>query len=194
MSVSPEQAPEPARKESLAQSNGTPELEQQSASPFQQARGEERWQPLPQQSPRGPEQRRLVKQVSSVGYLCRQLPPYVQQPPIEAVIFGWGVNEDGQLVRAFSSLLFAALCCQMLCHQRVQQRRWLQWKPCWCDTSDMHEDTTATPLDANPIMICAAGAGLGHRRGRDGAQGCRGPAGHPLPRQGLPEGAAGESG
>ena len=38
-------------------------------------------------------------QVSSVGSLCRQLPPYVQQPPIEAVVFGWGVNEDGQLVR-----------------------------------------------------------------------------------------------
>ena len=89
-----------------------PDLEQQrsSSSPFQSARGEERWQPLPEQSPRDPEQRRLVKQVSSVGYLCRQLPPYVQQPPIEAVIFGWGVNEDGQLVRAFSPLAVLEMC------------------------------------------------------------------------------------
>ncbi len=44
-------------------------------------------------------QRRLLKQASSVGYLCRSLPHYVQKPPIEAVVFGWGVNEDGQLVR-----------------------------------------------------------------------------------------------
>ena len=44
-------------------------------------------------------QRRLLKQSSSVGYLCRSLPHYVQRPPIEAVVFGWGVNEDGQLVR-----------------------------------------------------------------------------------------------
>ena len=43
-------------------------------------------------------QRRLLKQASSVGYLCRALPHYVQKPPIEAVVFGWGVNEDGQLV------------------------------------------------------------------------------------------------
>lgn len=40
-----------------------------------------------------------MKQASSVGYLCRALPQYVQRPPIEAVVFGWGVNEDGQLVR-----------------------------------------------------------------------------------------------
>ena len=42
--------------------------------------------------------RSLLKQSSSVGYLCRSLPFYVQKPPIEAVVFGWGVNEDGQLV------------------------------------------------------------------------------------------------
>lgn len=45
-----------------------------------------------------PDQRRLLKQSSSVGFLCRSLPHYVQKPPIEAVVFGWGVNEDGQLV------------------------------------------------------------------------------------------------
>ena len=45
-----------------------------------------------------PEQRMLLKQSSSVGFLCRSLPQYVQKPPIEAVVFGWGVNEDGQLV------------------------------------------------------------------------------------------------
>ena len=44
--------------------------------------------------------RSLLKQSSSVGYLCRSLPFYVQKPPIEAVVFGWGVNEDGQLVSA----------------------------------------------------------------------------------------------
>ena len=31
------------------------------------------------------------------GSLCRGLPRYVRQPPIEAVVFAWGVNEDGQL-------------------------------------------------------------------------------------------------
>mmetsp|Transcript_13602 Transcript_13602/g.29116 ORF Transcript_13602/g.29116 Transcript_13602/m.29116 type:complete len:631 (-) Transcript_13602:438-2330(-) len=35
--------------------------------------------------------------VSPVGYLCNQLPRYVREPPIEAVVFAWGVNEDGQL-------------------------------------------------------------------------------------------------
>ncbi|CAL8461917.1 g1448 [Coccomyxa elongata] len=44
-----------------------------------------------------PEQQTLLKQSSSVGFLCRSLPLYVQEPPIEAVVFGWGVNEDGQL-------------------------------------------------------------------------------------------------
>ena len=33
-----------------------------------------------------------------VGSLCRNLPAYAQHPPIETVTFGWGVNEDGQLV------------------------------------------------------------------------------------------------
>eukprot|EP00798_Chlamydomonas_sp_ICE-L_P002659 gene2659-17125_t len=32
-----------------------------------------------------------------VGSLCRNLPRYVRNPPIEAVVFAWGVNEDGQL-------------------------------------------------------------------------------------------------
>jgi hypothetical protein len=32
-----------------------------------------------------------------VGALCRKLPQYVKTPPVEAVVFAWGVNEDGQL-------------------------------------------------------------------------------------------------
>lgn len=31
------------------------------------------------------------------GSLSRGLPRYVRQPPIEAVVFAWGVNEDGQI-------------------------------------------------------------------------------------------------
>lgn len=31
------------------------------------------------------------------GALCRKLPKYVRSPPVEAVVFAWGVNEDGQL-------------------------------------------------------------------------------------------------
>lgn len=34
---------------------------------------------------------------SPVGHLCKNLPVYVRKPPIEAVVFAWGVNEDGQL-------------------------------------------------------------------------------------------------
>ena len=49
--------------------------------------------------------RSLLKQSSSVGYLCRSLPFYVQKPPIEAVVFGWGVNEDGQLVSTFPLII-----------------------------------------------------------------------------------------
>ena len=37
---------------------------------------------------------------SFVGYLYEDVPQYVTTPPIEAVTFGWGVNEDGQLVGA----------------------------------------------------------------------------------------------
>lgn len=33
------------------------------------------------------------------------LAAYVRQPPIEAVVFGWGVAEDGQLVRLSISTL-----------------------------------------------------------------------------------------
>lgn len=56
--------------------------------------------------------RRLMKQNSSVGFLCRALPEYVQKPPIEAVVFGWGVNEDGQLVctAVIGHILFCAAC------------------------------------------------------------------------------------
>lgn len=35
---------------------------------------------------------------SIVGCLFDNLPPYALDPPIEAVVFGWGVSEDGQLV------------------------------------------------------------------------------------------------
>lgn len=38
------------------------------------------------------------RQLSKVGALCCDLPDYVQHPPIEAVVFSWGVGEDGQLV------------------------------------------------------------------------------------------------
>ena len=34
---------------------------------------------------------------SHVGSLCDGLPEYFYSPPIEAVVFAWGVNEDGQL-------------------------------------------------------------------------------------------------
>jgi hypothetical protein len=34
---------------------------------------------------------------SQVGSLCDNLPAYVYDPPIETVVFAWGVNEDGQL-------------------------------------------------------------------------------------------------
>lgn len=34
---------------------------------------------------------------SHVGSLCESLPAYFVDPPIEAVVFAWGVNEDGQL-------------------------------------------------------------------------------------------------
>jgi hypothetical protein len=34
---------------------------------------------------------------SHVGSLCEGLPAYFVDPPIEAVVFAWGVNEDGQL-------------------------------------------------------------------------------------------------
>lgn len=39
----------------------------------------------------------LSRQSSSVGSLCADLPSFVTAPPIEAVVFGWGVAEDGQL-------------------------------------------------------------------------------------------------
>ena len=41
---------------------------------------------------------------AGVGSLCDGLPTYVYDPPIEAVVFGWGVNEDGQLVSALPVL------------------------------------------------------------------------------------------
>lgn len=75
---------------------------------------------LPKQALPSPP-RRLVKQASSVGSLCRALPPYVQRPPIEAVVFGWGVNEDGQLVCAGTSTISFHPCMCLLrpCMQRL---------------------------------------------------------------------------
>lgn len=34
---------------------------------------------------------------SSAGSLCKRTPQYAREPPVEAVVFGWGVCEDGQL-------------------------------------------------------------------------------------------------
>eukprot|EP00884_Botryococcus_braunii_P004691 jgi/Botrbrau1/14222/Bobra.0254s0011.1 len=39
----------------------------------------------------------LKKIPSDVGRLAKDVPSYVREPPIEAVVFGWGVAEDGQL-------------------------------------------------------------------------------------------------
>ncbi len=35
--------------------------------------------------------------VSGPGSLCASVPRFARHPPIEAVVFGWGVSEDGQL-------------------------------------------------------------------------------------------------
>lgn len=34
---------------------------------------------------------------SPVGYHCLHVPAWVSNPPIEAVVFGWGASEDHQL-------------------------------------------------------------------------------------------------
>ena len=39
-----------------------------------------------------------------MGCLCDDLPDFVKDPPVEAVVFGWGVAEDGQLVRVAAAL------------------------------------------------------------------------------------------
>lgn len=49
---------------------------------------------------------------SSVGALCQDLPAYAQSPPIETVTFGWGVNEDGQLVSELSGFAQLPRVCQ----------------------------------------------------------------------------------
>ena len=51
----------------------------------------------------------MKRQTSSVGSLCFDLPNFVTNPPIEAVVFGWGVAEDGQLV------LDLRLACRYCC-------------------------------------------------------------------------------
>ena len=43
----------------------------------------------------------------NVGVICQGLPEFVYAPPVETVTFGWGVNEDGQLVRVFFECLIA---------------------------------------------------------------------------------------
>ncbi|CAL5222769.1 g5181 [Coccomyxa viridis] len=71
-------------------------------------------------------QRRLLKQASSVGYLCRALPQYVQRPPIEAVVFGWGVNEDGQLGLDTGNDVLAPKVVEALLGTRFQGRDFLR--------------------------------------------------------------------
>jgi hypothetical protein len=94
--------PTPFQQASSSSTEGVPAAAAASSSPDEVDRLAE----LPKQALPSPP-RRLVKQASSVGSLCRALPPYVQRPPIEAVVFGWGVNEDGQLVwESFPSSAF----------------------------------------------------------------------------------------
>ena len=58
-------------------------------------------------SPFAPAGNGIVQQEGvGVGVLCQDLPSFVQVPPIETVTFGWGVNEDGQLVRQRAVHLF----------------------------------------------------------------------------------------
>ncbi|KAK9908666.1 hypothetical protein WJX75_001202 [Coccomyxa subellipsoidea] len=73
-----------------------------------------------------PEQRMLLKQSSSVGFLCRSLPQYVQKPPIEAVVFGWGVNEDGQLALDEAENVMAPKVLEALLGTRFQGRDFLK--------------------------------------------------------------------
>jgi hypothetical protein len=53
--------------------------------------------------------RELTKVASDVGGLTKDMPNYVRNPPIEAVVFGWGVAEDGQLVRHCLVLILVRL-------------------------------------------------------------------------------------
>jgi hypothetical protein len=49
----------------------------------------------------------------NVGVICQGLPEFVYAPPVETVTFGWGVNEDGQLVR------FSCKCLMTPCQDWV---------------------------------------------------------------------------
>ncbi|KAF5827001.1 regulator of chromosome condensation 1/beta-lactamase-inhibitor protein II [Dunaliella salina] len=39
----------------------------------------------------------FIRNQGPAGRLCRDLPSHVTNPPVETVVFAWGVNEDGQL-------------------------------------------------------------------------------------------------
>ena len=65
----------------------------------------------------------LNTQTSSVGSLCFDLPNFVTNPPIEAVVFGWGVAEDGQLVCRSWRVLLCKWCTT---HNLGLQRHLLQ--------------------------------------------------------------------
>ena len=60
---------------------------------------------------RNPSNVTLKRQTSSVGSLCFDLPNFVTHPPIEAVVFGWGVAEDGQLVLDLCLACRCSYCC-----------------------------------------------------------------------------------
>jgi hypothetical protein len=58
----------------------------------------------------------LLKKVpSDVGRLAKDVPSYVREPPIEAVVFGWGVAEDGQLVSVWSTSITKSKFCILGC-------------------------------------------------------------------------------
>jgi hypothetical protein len=59
-----------------------------------------------------PSFRAVKASTGPVGSLSRDLPSYVNNPPVESVVFGWGTNEDGQLVRSFLS---PACCMRVAC-------------------------------------------------------------------------------
>ncbi|KAK9819733.1 hypothetical protein WJX72_001724 [[Myrmecia] bisecta] len=65
------------------------------------------------------------RQNSSVGILCRNVPAYVREPPIEAVVFGWGVSEDGQLGVEGAADVLAPKVIEALLGTRLKGRSFL---------------------------------------------------------------------
>lgn len=53
--------------------------------------------PGPHPHPNSQQQLQQPLVVSGPGSLCATVPRFARHPPIEAVVFGWGVSEDGQL-------------------------------------------------------------------------------------------------